>query len=281
MRILKMYSRIANLMSSRSLHCSSQARNPISNCFKSMDTLSRTCKCSTFQSIEMSLLKLKAICGVQELRLFSVTQNLQKKEKNRGGNKKGVEVKANLREMEEYLNVKKLTSEMEKALDTMKNDFIKNLTLRSSTGSVEEVTITFEDKEYLLQELVQVARKPNNVILNASAFPQAIPQILEALNKSGMNLNPQQDGTKISIPIPKVTREHRETLSKNAKALFIKCRDNLKDVQNKQLKKLKDNPAIDEDTLYRLKSQVESFCNQHVHEAENILKTKQAELLKS
>ena len=76
-----------------------------------------------------------------------------------------------------------------------------------------------------------------------------------------------------------MTKEHRENLSKNAKALFIKCRDNLKDIQNKQLKKLKNNPDINEDAFYRLKVQVEGLSNKHVQEAEKLLKTKQSELL--
>lgn len=76
-----------------------------------------------------------------------------------------------------------------------------------------------------------------------------------------------------------MTKEHRENLSKNAKALFIKCRDNLKDIQNKQLKNLENNSDINEDAFYRLKAQVEGLCHQHIQEAEKILKSKQSELL--
>jgi ribosome recycling factor len=35
-----------------------------------------------------------------------------------------------------------------------------------------------------------------------SSFPQAIPNVLQAIQVSGMNLNPQQDGTTIFIPVP-------------------------------------------------------------------------------
>lgn len=48
----------------------------------------------------------------------------------------------------------------------------------------------------------------------------------------------------------RVTKEHRETLSKNAKALFIKCKDSIKDVQNKFIKsvKNKEKTGLSEDT---------------------------------
>lgn len=54
-------------------------------------------------------------------------------------------------------------------------------------------------------ELGQVIRKnPKTVIVNMIGFPQAIPSVLKAIADSGMNLNPQQDGTTLFIPVPKL-----------------------------------------------------------------------------
>lgn len=36
-----------------------------------------------------------------------------------------------------------------------------------------------------------------------SVFPQAIPAALQAISKSGLNLNPQQEGNTLYIPVPK------------------------------------------------------------------------------
>jgi ribosome recycling factor len=72
------------------------------------------------------------------------------------------------------------------------------------TGSIETLPVSLEGKEYELQELAQIVRKnPKTIIINMSAFPQAMPAALQSLQKSGMNLNPQQDGTTLFIPIPK------------------------------------------------------------------------------
>lgn len=79
----------------------------------------------------------------------------------------------------------------------------------------------------------------------------------------------------------RVTREHRENLSKNAKALYIKCRDNIKDIRNKEIKNLKKKPSISEDSARRAQSQVETLCDQYISEAEKLLDTKQKDLLGS
>lgn len=64
--------------------------------------------------------------------------------------------------------------------------------------------INIDGNEHRLQEVAQIVRKnPKTIVINMSVFPQVIPTVLKAIEKSGMNLNPQQDGTTLFIPIPK------------------------------------------------------------------------------
>lgn len=54
----------------------------------------------------------------------------------------------------------------------------------------------------------------------------------------------------------RVTKEHRENLIKGAKALFVKCKDNIKETQNKNIKILKDNDSLSIDLVHSLQDQV-------------------------
>ncbi|XP_043471654.1 ribosome-recycling factor, mitochondrial [Leptopilina heterotoma] len=190
-------------------------------------------------------------------------------------------MKLDLREVDQYLDTELIIKEMKNAIEHMKENFVKNLTIRTNIGSIELLIVEFEGKKYQLQELVQIARKANFVILNVTEFPQAMPQILTCIRASGMNLNPQQDGTKISIPIPKVTKEHREELSKGAKAMFVKCRNNVKAVGNKHLQSIADDKHVSKEMFARIKHNLEMLAEKHVQEAENILNVKNTELLGS
>ncbi|XP_048510526.1 ribosome-recycling factor, mitochondrial [Athalia rosae] len=202
------------------------------------------------------------------------------KNKDRGKEKKGsAKVQVNLNELSQVVDVDHLTSQMQKALDGLKTNYTKNLTLRSSIGAIEELPVTFEGREYKLQELAQTARKPKMVVINISAFPQAIPNIIKAISKSGMNLNPQQDGTTLFVPTPKITKEHREKLAKNAKTLFIEARDHVKDIQLRCIKSLKNKPGISEDTLRSTQTQIQALADKYISEADEIFKTKHKELL--
>ncbi|XP_071443798.1 ribosome-recycling factor, mitochondrial [Hetaerina americana] len=199
-----------------------------------------------------------------------------KKKSDKG--KKNVAV--NETALSELINLESLKNQMHKSVETMKEEYVKNLSLRSTTGSFETLKVKFEGTEYTLQDLAQIIRKnPKTIVVNMSDFPQAIPSVLEAIAKSGMNLNPQQDGTTIYIPVPKVTKEHRENLSKNAKALFIKCRDSIKDIQNKFMKNVKNKENVSSDDVFSAQQMIMSLTNNYVSQAESIMEAKQKELI--
>jgi ribosome recycling factor len=69
---------------------------------------------------------------------------------------------------------------------------------------LETLEVEFEGEVYPLQELAQVGRKnPQLAVLNLASLPDACQPVLKAIQDCGMNLNPQQEGTTIYVPLPK------------------------------------------------------------------------------
>lgn len=140
------------------------------------------------------------------VRCFSLSQCSYGKSKDKGKEKKkkgGSVVTIDENEMAEVINIERYKKDLDFALEALKNDLIKNISVRSSTGSIEELKIKMDEKTYTVQELAQIARKPKFVVINCATFPQATKLVLDALNSSGMNLNPQIEGSTIYVPTPK------------------------------------------------------------------------------
>ncbi|GAB6031482.1 hypothetical protein CHUAL_009250 [Chamberlinius hualienensis] len=161
-------------------------------------------------------------------------------------------------ELSQVINVENFKKQLSRTVDKLKEEYVKNLSLRTSAGAIESLKIQCDDEEYTLNELAQVSRKnPKLIVLNMVNFPQTIPAVLDAISKSGFNLNPQQEGTTIYIPIPPLTREHRENLSKSARTLFVKTNDELRDIQNDIIRKMKRQKCdFSEDLIYNAQQQV-------------------------
>lgn len=235
----------------------------------------------SFKSVHCNLTKyVEQAVYPNSLRFIAVRNYAKSKDKGKDKKGKNSKVEINVAAVSEIVPVDKMKERCNAAIDKMKEEFAKNLSLRSTTGSIESLPVKFEGKDYELQELAQIVRKnPKTLVINFASFPQAIPNALKSIQASGLNLNPQQDGTTLYVPVPKVTKEHREALAKNAKALYIKCRDSMKDVQNDFIKKVKKQTSVSEDTIHSVTNQIIAICNDYQTEAKGIYEIKHNELV--
>jgi len=145
---------------------------------------------------------------------------------------------------EEFVSIvdgEALWQELDDQLDNLKRIYLHQLSVRSAT-SIDGILVNFEGDSYPLNEIASISKKdPKKVIIDASAFPQAAVDIMKALRESGMNLNPQQDGLTIYVPIPKVTKEFREKLVNGAKKKLTDSKESLRKVQNKYTKSVSED----------------------------------------
>ena len=140
--------------------------------------------------------------------------------KNKDHNKKGTKHHTGLT----YLDARRLMDvdacwdELGACVDDLKHHFSTHLSVRSATA-FDDLPVDLEGDKFPLREVASISKKdPKRVVVDCATFPQATKGIMKALENSGMNLNPQQDGTRIYVPVPKVTKEHRERLAKGAKS---------------------------------------------------------------
>ncbi|XP_029038695.2 ribosome-recycling factor, mitochondrial [Osmia bicornis bicornis] len=228
---------------------------------------------------ELMSSKFNSYCctfNLNKVNQFSTTSMFLK---NKSRVKDRSKVHVDVHQLAEVIKLDKMMSEFDEELEKLKEDLIKYASVRSNIGAIENLPIMYEDEEYKLAELVEISRKPNLIVLSVGAFPQIIPSILETLVKSQMNLNPQQEGTTIYVPIPKITKEYRENLAKNAKQYFVKCKTAISDIRNLYVKKLKRAESIPEDLIYNGENYITAVQREYVEKAEELLKTKQKELL--
>lgn len=184
-------------------------------------------------------------------------------------------------ELNEYFDVEKLNSQFDSCMELYKKDLIEHGSLRTSTGTIEGLQIQYDGDTYTIQDLAEIGKKnPKMYIIDMHSFPDALPVVVDKLRTSQLNLNIQQEGTKIYVPIPKVTKEQREFIAKKIKIYFNKCKDNLRSIQLKYVKKLNNLEHVSEDDKIRIGDQIKALADVQINKAEQILKTKTDELLK-
>ncbi|CAL8321315.1 unnamed protein product [Lota lota] len=196
---------------------------------------------------------------------------------------KGQPAKVNINSalVEDIIDLDEVKGDMTAVLNTLKDDFTRSLSIRTSPGALDHIVVTTKDGKFPLNQLGQVSMKsPQLIVVNMTSSPEATVAVTRALRESSMKLNPEVDGAIIKVPIPKVTREHRENLGKLAKQLSNKAKDSLRRVRSNavsQVKKAKEDHS--EDTIRLLEKQVEQMADNMAADIDKQLASKTKELL--
>jgi len=216
---------------------------------------------------------------------FSTDTCLQKKDKgkkDKKGKGKSSGMVPSVEEMKQLVPYSKFQSSMSALLDELKQEYNEKLSIRAASGSLDHLTVETEDGSFHLIQLAQVAQKgPHMIMINMVTVPQYIPEVKKAIAESGLNLNPQQEGTTLFVPLPKVTREHRENLAKGAKTVCDKTHQKMREIRNLYVSKISKKTGVSDDLVRggtaKIHSDYESYCA----DADAIMKAKQKELLGS
>ncbi|MEE6504643.1 hypothetical protein FKM82_005280 [Ascaphus truei] len=183
--------------------------------------------------------------------------------------------------VEDIVNLGEVKAEMQNVMDNLKEDFNKNLNIRTSPGAFDHITVTTKDGKFPLNQLGQISLKsPQLFLINMGSFPESAAAAMKALRESHMNLNPELDGTILRVPVPQVTREHRENLAKLAKQLANQAKDSLRRVRaGAVLEVKKSKSVVSEDTIKLVEKQIQQMADDMVAEMDKQLAAKTKELL--
>lgn len=178
-----------------------------------------------------------------------------------------------------------LKSQYDKFLVDLRELYSKQIQLRTSSLAFEELSVTLppNNKAHQLKELTQIIQKsPQMFMIDMTRHAQYIPNVLQAIAKSGLNVNPQQDGTTLYLPTPKVTREHREELAKNAKKLADQIIAKMREAYSKAHRNLKkQDKTLSRDLVNDIDTNLKHRLDGYIAQVEKIRSEKQKELLES
>ncbi|KAM5146929.1 ribosome-recycling factor, mitochondrial [Mantella aurantiaca] len=202
---------------------------------------------------------------------------------NKGKAKGHAPVRLNIKAVlvEDIIDLKSIEEDMRSVINGLKEDFNKNLSIRTTPNAFDHIVVATKDGKIPLSHMGQITLKsPRLFLINMSSFPESGPAVVNALRQSHMNLNPELDGSLIRVPVPQVTREHRENLVKLAKQLTNKAKDSLRRIRSRAVQEVKAaKDSVSEDTIKLLERQIQQMTEDTAAEMDKQLAAKTKELL--
>ena len=179
---------------------------------------------------------------------------------------------------EEDLNYK-----MEKAISHLEKEFQSIRTSRANLNMLDNIFVEAYGGKTPLNQLGNIS-VPDSSTLSIQVWDGSlIKNIEKALLDSNLGINPQINGSLIRLPIPKLSEERREELSKvasqyseNSKVVIRNIRREFLDLKKVQKK----NAEITEDELKTSSIEVQKMTDNYIKKIDIILESKKNDILK-
>ena len=171
---------------------------------------------------------------------------------------------------------------MDASLETVRRELSTMRTGRASLSMLDEIRVDYYGTPTPLNQVGNLSIPDPTLITIQPWDPSVLQAIERAIRQSDMDLNPQNDGKLIRIPIPSLTEERRKTLVKHAHKHAEEGRVAIRNVRrdvNDHLKKLLKDHEVSEDDEKHAVAEVQKLTDQHIEHVNEILKKKEAEIL--
>jgi len=184
------------------------------------------------------------------------------------------------------MNVKDLVADalkrMDATLETVRRELLTMRTGRASLSMLDGIRVDYYGTPTPRNQVGNLQVPDPTLITLQPWDPTVLATAEKAIRASDLDLNPQNDGKLIRIPIPSLTEERRKTLVKHAHKSVEEGRVAIRNVRrdvNEHLKKLMKDHSISEDDEKHALDQVQKLTDQHVEKINEILKKKEAEIM--
>jgi ribosome recycling factor len=171
---------------------------------------------------------------------------------------------------------------MHASVETVLRELASMRTGRASLSMLDGIRVDYYSNPTPLNQLGNLGTPDPTLITVQPWDPTLLPAIEKAIRTSDLDLNPQNDGKIIRIPIPSLTEERRKTLVKHAHKHAEEGRVAIRNVRrdvNDHLKKLLKDHQVSEDDEKHSVAEVQKLTDQHIEEINAALKKKEGEIM--
>ena len=171
---------------------------------------------------------------------------------------------------------------MHQTVETVLKELSTMRTGRASVSMLDTIRVDYYGTATPLNQVGNLAVPDPTLITLQPWDPSLLPAIEKAIRGSDLDLNPQNDGKLIRIPVPQLNEERRRNLVKVAHKHAEEGKAAIRNVRrdvNDHLKKLMKDHELSEDDEKHALAEVQKLTDQHTAEIDAALKKKETEIM--
>jgi len=172
-------------------------------------------------------------------------------------------------------------AKMEKSAVLFAQELSMIRTGRAAPALLDGIKVDYYGSSLPLNQVSTISIPEPRLIIIQPWDKAALPEIEKAINKSGIGLNPNNDGNVIRLAIPPLTTERREELIKLTQRLAEETKVTIRNIRrdaNNEIKKEEKDKKISEDDSFKTQERIQKLTDEFIKKIDEILKKKEKEI---
>jgi ribosome recycling factor len=171
---------------------------------------------------------------------------------------------------------------MEKAVAVAKDDLAAVRTGRASPSMFSRIVVDYYGSPTPLNQLASIAIPEARMAVVKPYDASQLNAVEKAIRDSDLGVNPSNDGSIIRVVIPQLSEERRKEMVKVAKTKGEDAKITMRNIRRKakeEIERMVKDGDTGEDEGTRGEKELESVTQRYVHQIDELVKHKEAELL--
>ena len=178
--------------------------------------------------------------------------------------------------------IKEAEERMKKAVETIRHEIATIRTGKATTSLLDAIRVEYYGNMVPLQQVASVSAPEARLLVIQPWERAVLHEVVKAIQKSELGLNPVDDGNVVRLAIPQLTEERRKDLVKVLGKMIEDGRVRVRTIRretNDDLKKLEREHKISEDDSKKAQVEVQKLTDRYIGVLDELFGKKQAEVM--
>ena len=171
---------------------------------------------------------------------------------------------------------------MQKTIQSMKSDLAGIRSGKATTALLDSVKVDAYGQKSPLSQVASVSVPDPKSLLVQPWDKSLIGEVVKAIQKAELGLNPRAESNLIRIPIPPLSEERRMELVKLCKKVAEENRVAIRNIRrdaNDKLKKAEKDKDISEDQMHDGIDTVQKATDKYINEIDALIEAKEKDIM--
>ncbi len=171
---------------------------------------------------------------------------------------------------------------MTASVDSLKKRFDQVRTGKASPALVDGIMVDYYGAQTRLKDIASVSAPEPRVLKIQPYDISATNAIVKAIQNSSLGITPVSDGKVIRLPIPELSEERRNDMTKLVRKYAEEARVEVRNARrdaNEEIKAAKKKSEMTEDEQKAATDDVQKLTDKQIEQVDKILDAKQKELM--